>query len=164
MGFQGKGGSYLPINMWYHYYINSQSLSSGPKGQSNLPTVFPFPSNHRSIASIAAARTKEKVTGSDHAPLALHLLHNLRRQGALVRETHFRRKGAVWHPFRRGPRCGFFHHAVHLFERKALGFRDQEVRVDEAGGAERAPDEEDFGAQVALVRIDHVGRDDCDDL
>ena len=51
-----------------------------------------------------------------------------------------------------------------MLKRKTLGFWDQEVGVEEAGGAEGAPDEEDLGAQVALVCVDHVRGDDCDDL
>lgn len=56
-------------------------------------------------------------------------------------------------------------HTVDLFERKALGFRNEQVGVDEAGRAERAPDEEDFRSQIrlALVLANHVGGDDGND-
>lgn len=100
----------------------------------------------------------------DHTALALHILHDLRRQRALIREAHLRGEGAVRHPLGRVPRRGLFHHAVHLFERETLCLRDEEVRVDERGGAEAAPDEEHFGAEVASIRVDHVGGDDGDDL
>ena len=67
-------------------------------------------------------------------------------------------------PFGRIPRRAFFHHAIYLFEGKAFCFRDEEVGVDEGGEAEGAPDEEDFGAEVASVCVDHVGGYDRDDL
>lgn len=54
-------------------------------------------------------------------------------------------------------------HAVDLLKGETLGLRDEEVAVDEANGAEGAPDEEDLGAKVALVLADHVGSDDRDD-
>ena len=44
-----------------------------------------------------------------------------------------------------------------------LGLGDEEVGVDEGAGAEAAPDVEDLGAEVALVLVHHVGRDDGDD-
>ena len=100
---------------------------------------------------------------NNRAP-ALHIFHNLRGQSALVRETHLRSKGAVRHPFAGVARCSLLQHAVDLFEGEALGFRDEDVGVQEAADAEGAPDEEDFGAEVAFVRVDHVGGDDCDDL
>ena len=68
------------------------------------------------------------------------------------------------HPFGRVAGRSLLEHAVDLFEREALGLGDEEVGVDEAADAEGAPDEEDFGAQVAFVCVDHVGGDDCDDL
>ena len=100
---------------------------------------------------------------NDRAP-ALHILHNFRGQSALVRETHFRSESAVGYPFTGVAGCGLFQHAVDLFEGETLGFGDEEVGVDEAADAEGAPDEEDFGAEVAFVGVDHVGGDDCNDL
>ena len=100
---------------------------------------------------------------NDRAP-ALHILHNLRRQSALVRETHFRSESAVGYPFGGVAGCGLLQHAVDLFEGEALGFGDEDVGVQEAADAEGAPDEENFGAEVALVRVNHVGGDDGDDL
>ena len=100
---------------------------------------------------------------NDRAP-ALHILHNLRGQSALVRETHFGSESAVGYPFGGVAGCSLLHHAVDLFEGEALGFRDEDVGVHEAADAEGAPDEEDFGAKVAFVGVDHVGGDDCDDL
>lgn len=62
------------------------------------------------------------------------------------------------------PGRGFLEHLVDLLEGQALGFGDEEVGVDEAGGAEGAPEEEDFGFEVAFVWADEVGCDDGDDL
>jgi hypothetical protein len=59
-------------------------------------------------------------------------------------------------PSRGGTGGCFGHHLVDLLEGEALGFRDEEEGVDEGGGAEAAPDEEDGGAEVALVGADHV--------
>ena len=100
---------------------------------------------------------------NDRAP-ALHILHNLGSQSTLVRETHFRSESAVGYPFAGVAGCGLLQHAVDLFEGETLGFRDEEIGVQEAADAEGAPDEEDFGAEVTFVGIDHVGGDDCNDL
>lgn len=122
----------------------------------------------RNYANVAAKKkSQEKIKAPfklNNTALTLHILHNLRRQCTLIREAHLRREGAVRHPLGRVPRRRLFHHAVHLFERKTLGLWDEEVRVDERDGTEAAPDEEDFGAEVASVRVDHVGGDDGDDL
>ena len=67
-------------------------------------------------------------------------------------------------PLRRSARAGLLHHLVNLFEGKTLRLWDEEVGVHEGAGAEAAPDEEDGGAQVGLVGVDHVGGDDGDDL
>jgi hypothetical protein len=47
-------------------------------------------------------------------------------------------------PFRAISWRGFFQHTINLFERKAFGFGNKEVSVDETGGAEGTPDKEDF--------------------
>ena len=83
---------------------------------------------------------------SNYTAFPLHIIHNLRRQGSFIRQTHLGGEGGVGHPSGRGPRCSLFHHAVHLFEGEAFGFRDQKVRVDEGDAAKAAPDEEDLGA------------------
>ena len=101
---------------------------------------------------------------SDHTSLPLHIGHNLRRQDPLLRNTHVRRKCRMWHPLGRVSWCRLLHHAIHLFEGEAFGLGDQEIGVHEAADAEAAPDEEDFGAEVAFVGVDHVRGDDCDDL
>lgn len=79
-------------------------------------------------------------------------------------ETHLASEGGVGLPLGRSARGGLLHHLVDLLEGETLGLGDEEVGVDECAGAESTPDEEDLGAQVALVRVDHVGGDDGDDL
>lgn len=74
------------------------------------------------------------------------------------------RKCRVWHPLGRRAWRGLLEHAVDLLQRQALGLGHEEVRVDEAGYAERAPEEEDAGAEVGFVGADEVGGDDGDDL
>ena len=66
-------------------------------------------------------------------------------------------------PLGRGTGSGLLHHTVDLLERKTLGLRDKEPRVDEGASAETAPDEEDGRSEVALILVDHVGGDDSDD-
>lgn len=55
------------------------------------------------------------------------------------------------------------HHLVDLLESKTLGLGDEEVGVDQGAGAEGTPDEEDLGAEIALVRVNLVRGDDGDD-
>lgn len=95
----------------------------------------------------------------------LNLLVSDRRTGSnlLVGETHLVREGGVRGPLGRSARGGLLHHLVDLLQGQALGLWDEEVGVDKGAEAEGAPDEEDLGAQVALVRVDHVGGDDGDD-
>lgn len=92
------------------------------------------------------------------------MLDDLRGECSLVGHAHISSEGGVRHPLAGVARGGLLEHAVDLLERQALGFGNEEVAVHQADGAERAPDEEDLGAQVALGRADHVGGDDCDDL
>ena len=84
---------------------------------------------------------------------------------AVLNQAHVGSEGGVRDPLAGGARAGLLHHAVDLLEGQALGLGHEEVGVDEAAGAEGAPDEEDFGAEVrvALVRSDHVWGDDGDD-
>lgn len=50
----------------------------------------------------------------------------------------------MWDPSAGRPRCRLFQHLIDLFEGEAFGFGYEEVSVDEAGGAEGAPEEKDF--------------------
>lgn len=74
------------------------------------------------------------------------------------------RKRGARNPLGRSPRRGLLHHAVDLFEGEALSLGDEEVRVDEAGDAEGAPEEEDACAEIGFVSADEVGGDNSDDL
>jgi hypothetical protein len=91
-------------------------------------------------------------------------IHNdLRVELALLRNAHCRRESGGWLPLGGLARADLLKHAVDLLEGEAIGLGYEEVGVDEADGAEGAPDEEDLGAEVALVFADHVGGDDGDD-
>ena len=57
-------------------------------------------------------------------------------------------------PFTRVPRGGLLHHLIDLFKSEALGFIDEEVSVEEGDRTQRTPEEEDFWAEVGLVRVD----------
>ena len=81
----------------------------------------------------------------------------------LLSEAHLASEGGVRDPASRSAGGGLLHHLVDLLQSKTLGLGDEEVGVDEGAGAEGAPEEEDLGAEVALVGIDHVGGDDGDD-
>ena len=50
-----------------------------------------------------------------------------------------------------------------LFRETYLGLGNEEVCVDEGRRAQTTPDEEDRRAEVALVGVNHVRRDDSDD-
>lgn len=73
---------------------------------------------------------------------------------------------AVWHPFSRCSWRSLLQHAVHLLQGEALGLGDENVGVDEAEEAKRAPEEEHFGAEigVAAASADEVRRDNSDNL
>ena len=116
------------------------------------------------ITLFRSPRRYNYIMQSNNRAPALHILHNFRGQSALIRETHFGCESGVGHPFSGVAGCSLFQHAVDLFEGEALGFGDEDVGVEEAADAEGAPDEEDFGAEIAFVGVDHVGGDDCDDL
>ena len=103
-------------------------------------------------------------TPSNNTSPPLHILHNLRRQRPLIRQAHLRRKRRMRDPFRTIPRRRLLQHAIDLFQRQPFRFRNEEIGVEEAADAEGAPDEEDFGAEVAFVSVDHVGGYYCDDL
>ena len=81
----------------------------------------------------------------------------------VVVDTHLVSEGGVGLPASRGAGGGLLHHLVDLLQGQTLGLGDEEVGVDEGAGAEGTPDEEDLGAKVALVGVDHVGGDDGDD-
>jgi len=57
---------------------------------------------------------------------------------------------------------GLFEHDVDLLERKALRFGDKEVGEDHTSSTGRSPDEEDLTLKIAVLRINHVWRDETD--
>ena len=84
--------------------------------------------------------------------------------GDLLSEAHVSGVGAVWHPLGRFTWSSLLEHAVNLLKGQSLGLGDEEVRVEEAAGAEGAPEKENLGSEVALILTNQVGGDDCDDL
>jgi hypothetical protein len=91
-------------------------------------------------------------------------VNDLWSDGALLGETHLDSEGGMGLPLGRGTGSSLLHHLVDLLQGETLGLGDQEVSVDEGASAQRAPNEEHLGAEVALVLVDHVGSDDGDDL
>lgn len=71
----------------------------------------------------------------------------------------------MWDPSSRSTWSSLFQHTIDLFEGKTLGFRDQDISVDEAGSAEGTPEEEDLSTEIglALVLAEEVRSDDSDD-
>lgn len=67
------------------------------------------------------------------------------------------------HPPGRSPGVGLLEHTVDLFEGKPLCLGYEEVSVEEAHQAKGSPYPENLGAEVAVLGVDHVGRDDGDD-
>lgn len=100
----------------------------------------------------------------DHTSLPRHILDNLRRQRPLLRHAQLGGESRMRDPSAGSPGRRLLHHLVDLFERQAFGFGYEEVSVDEADGAEGAPEEKHFGLQVRFVRVDEVGGYYRDDL
>lgn len=90
----------------------------------------------------------------------LHFLSRLLRVG----QTHLGSEGGGGLPLARLGRRALLHHLIDLLQGQSLGLEHEEVGVEEAQGAQRAPDEEDASSQVALVAVNHVRGDNGDDL
>jgi hypothetical protein len=105
-----------------------------------------------------------RVSHLNGALLDIAVLNSLHDALLLLGHTHIGGESGVWNPLAGIASVGLLKHAVDLLEGETLRFWDEEVGVDEAGSAEGAPDEEDLGAEVTLVRADHVWGDDGDDL
>lgn len=91
------------------------------------------------------------------------MLDHLGCQRTFLGKSHLGRERGVGAPLGRRAGGRLLQHAIDLFQREALGFRDQQVGVDETESAERAPDEEHFLAQVGSVLAHHVRGDNGDD-
>ena len=57
---------------------------------------------------------------------------------------------------------GLLEHAIDLLEREALRLGDKEVGEDHTSGTGSSPDEEDLTLEIAVLRINHVWRDETD--
>jgi hypothetical protein len=99
------------------------------------------------------------VTHLECRATALHIIDNALLENTLV-VGHRAGEGLSWLPLGRVAGSSLLEHLVDLLQGQALGLGDQEVGVDESAGAKTTPDEEDRGAQVALVLTNHVGGDD----
>lgn len=82
---------------------------------------------------------------------------------ALLAKTHLTSEGRVRNPLGGSAGSSLLHHLVNLLQSKALGLGNEEVGVDKGTSAKGAPEEEDLGAEVALIRVDHVWGDNGDD-
>ena len=89
----------------------------------------------------------------------LDVLDDLGVESTLLGDTHLSSEGGGGLPASRVAGVGLLHHLVDLLKSKTLGLVDEEVSVDEASSAERAPNEEDARSKVTLVRANHVGSD-----
>lgn len=117
-----------------------------------------------SLIIMEPVRLRRGVLLLNNRAFTLDIFHNFRSKSALVGETHLGGESGGRHPFGGIAGVGLFQHPVDLFQCETLGLRDQEIGIDEAAGAKRAPDEEDLGAKVAFIRPNHIRCDDGNDL
>jgi hypothetical protein len=99
--------------------------------------------------------------------LALDLLDtSLGDDSLLICHSHLSGEGAVRHPLAGCHWGSLLKHTIDLLQCETLGLRDQEVCVDEAENAERAPQEEDLGAEIDTTAGGggNVWSHDCNDL
>lgn len=80
----------------------------------------------------------------------------------IASHTHLLSKCLRRSPSGRRPRRSLRHHLIYLLQRETLGLWNQEVRIEEATPTETSPNPEHVGPEVAEVRADHVGGDNCD--
>jgi hypothetical protein len=85
---------------------------------------------------------------------------------ALVGISSLCRESAVRDPLGTGSWSSLLQHTIDLLETQALGFWDQDICVNQAEKAERAPEEEDLRSEVNATSIGggEVWSDDSDDL
>lgn len=76
-----------------------------------------------------------------------------------VLTTHTLSECLMRNPLGGGPRSGFRHHLVDLLERKTLGLRNHEESEEERQSTSSSPHEENLGAEVSLIPVDHVRSD-----
>jgi hypothetical protein len=95
----------------------------------------------------------------------LHMLSTCSRAN-LFGHSHLRSISAMWNPLSTSHWCCLFQHPVNLFKGETFSLGNQEVCVDKAEDAERAPQEEDLGSEInstTSCRSD-IRSDDSDDL
>ncbi len=136
--------------------ISARSTHQRPKS-----TICPQKSNSDMRRP---SRSDTHATSLHRGSMPHHVLHHFGRQRAFLGESHLRGEGGVRAPLGRGPRGRLLQHPVHLFQREALGFRNQEVRVKETHEAERSPNEEHLFSQIGFVFIHQIRRDDANNL
>jgi hypothetical protein len=74
------------------------------------------------------------------------MLNSMRR--SLLSQPHLMSISAMWHPLGTRPRRSLFQHSIDLFQRKTLGLRDKEVRINQTQDTERAPKEENLRSKI----------------
>jgi len=93
------------------------------------------------------------------------LLPSFRRSLILLNQAHISGESAVRDPFGGCPWSSLFQHTINLLEGETLGLGNEDECIDQAQGAEGAPNEEDARTEIGFMWIcaDHIGGDDCDD-
>jgi hypothetical protein len=74
------------------------------------------------------------------------MLNSMR--GRLLSHAHLSRKRAMRNPLSTRHRRRLFQHPINLFQRKALGLRDEKVCVNQTQQTKRAPEEEDLRSKI----------------
>lgn len=95
--------------------------------------------------------------------MAHHILDHLGGQRTFLGKSHLGGECGVGAPLGRRAGGRLLQHAIHLFQREALGFRHEQVGVNETEGAERAPNEKHLLPQIGGVLTHHVRGDDGND-
>jgi hypothetical protein len=129
---------------------------------SKPPPFLPFESSKKGLTAAPAKRNR-----TPNLPLCLQsdplFITRLfdggggRRHLALPAERSRMPEVLVGFPRRALARRHLLHHLVDLLEGEASRLRHEEVGPEDAAAAQPAPDEEDFGAEVAVAWVDHVG-------
>ena len=117
--------------------------------------------NSHKLCVCASLRLRTSIAPLEDGALTLNI-DGLDIEVTLL-HAHLGCEGGGRPPLGGGTRGSLLHHLIDLLEGQTLGLRDEEEGVDEGAGAEATPDEENAGAEVALIGVDHVGSDDGND-
>jgi hypothetical protein len=162
--------SSLFMIVWYkcnnsNYVVSSIQFLSHPC-MTLITPIFPFPFHYLYNRTHMFRNLLSKYLHVLVRAAGLGNINVLNTIDLLLCHAHLSSEGRVRYPLSTGHGGGLLQHAIDLLESKALGLRDEEVGVDEAENAERAPQEENLSTQVNTTTSSggNVWGHDCDDL